>query len=115
MNKTVRGRRRLCAAVALAALAALGGAPALAAVVDVDIRGNQYVPAELTVKVGTTVRWTNNERRTSHSVLFTGEGGFESPRFFPGESWEHRFDKPGRYPYTCSPHPEMKGVVVVTD
>jgi plastocyanin len=32
---------------------------------------------------------------------------------FPDESYERRFDKPGRYPYTCGPHPEMKGVVIV--
>lgn len=107
-------RRRHLAAAALAAAAWVAGAPALAAsVVEVDIRGNRFEPATLTVKAGTTVRWTNNERRTSHSVLFTGDGGFESPRFFPGESWEHRFDKPGRYPYTCGPHPEMLGEIVV--
>lgn len=91
----------------------LGAAAVAADTVEVDIRGHQFVPATLTVKRGTTVRWTNNERRTSHSVLFTGDGGFESPRFFPGEKWEHRFDKPGRYPYTCGPHPEMRGEVIV--
>jgi len=82
---------------------------------EVDIRANLFVPEVLTVKAGTTVRWTNNERRTTHSVLFLGEGGFESERFFPGESWQRRFDKPGRYAYSCGPHPEMKGLVIVTE
>ena len=87
----------------------------LAQTVDVSIKDYKYEPAELKVKVGTTVKWTNNEKRVSHSVLFTGPGGFESERFFPGESWQRTFDKPGTYPYTCGPHPEMKATIVVTE
>jgi plastocyanin len=60
------------------------------------------------------VRWTNKERRTSHSVLFSAES-LESERLLPDDSWQRRFDKPGRFPYTCSPHPEMKGLVVVAE
>ena len=70
--------------------------------------------AQITVKAGTTVKWTNAEKRVSHSILFTGPGGLESERIFPDESWERRFERPGQYPYTCGPHPEMKGLVVVT-
>lgn len=92
----------------------LPAGPALAQTVEVGIRDYKYEPAELKVKAGTTVKWTNNEKRTSHSVLFAGSGGIvESERFFPGESWQHRFDKPGVYDYTCGPHPEMKGRIEV--
>ena len=70
---------------------------------------------ELKVKVGTAVKWTNDEKRTSHSIFFTGPGGFESERIFPGESWQRIFDKPGTYVYTCGPHPEMKGRIEVTE
>jgi len=87
----------------------------LAQTVEVDIRDYKYQPAELKVKVGTVVKWTNNENRVSHSVLFTGTGGFESERFFPGESWQRTFDTPGVYPYTCGPHPEMKGMIEVVE
>ncbi|MBZ0126872.1 MAG: cupredoxin domain-containing protein [Rhodocyclaceae bacterium] len=89
--------------------------PASAQTVEVGIREYKYDPAELKVRAGTTVKWTNNEKRTSHSILFTGPGGFESERIFPGESWQRVFDKPGSYPYTCGPHPEMKGRVEVTE
>lgn len=88
---------------------------ALAQTVEVGIKDYKYEPAELQIKVGTTVKWTNNEKRVSHSVLFTGSGGFESERFFPGDSWQRTFDKPGVYPYTCGPHPEMKGRIEVTE
>lgn len=83
--------------------------------VDVRIEGYQYQPAEVTIRVGDSVRWTNHEKRTSHSVLFPRDGGLESERLFPQESWQRRFEKPGRYDYHCGPHPEMKGVVVVSE
>ena len=115
-------RGRACALAALLAQAALAPAsaqapsppPASAAeVATVQVRDNRFEPAVLRVRAGATVRWVNAEKRTTHSVLFTGDGGFESERFFPGEHYERRFDQPGRYAYSCGPHPEMQGVVEV--
>lgn len=88
---------------------------AAADTVEISISDYQYQPAEITITVGTTVKWTNNEKRVSHSILFLGPGGFESERFFPGESWERTFDQPGTYAYTCGPHPEMKGKITVSE
>ncbi|RPH67442.1 MAG: plastocyanin [Burkholderiales bacterium] len=115
MSTRGSNRRRL-GALLFAAAAGLLLSPlrADAQAAEVRIQDYTFAPAEITVKAGTTVKWTNAEKRASHSILFTGVGGFESDRFFPDESWERRFDKPGRYPYTCGPHPEMKGLVVVT-
>lgn len=84
-------------------------------VAEVRIEGYKYLPAELSIKVGDSVRWTNHEKRTSHSIVFPAEGGRESERLFPDESWQRQFDKPGRYPYHCGPHPEMEGVVLVAE
>ena len=39
----------------------------------------------------------------------------ELERLFPGETWQRTFEKAGTYPYSCGPHPEMKGVVVVDE
>ena len=104
-------------AVLATAGAALFLAPAAMAgeTVEVRIAGYKYEPAELKVKAGTTVRWINGEKRVSHSILFLGAGGFESERIFPGESWTRTFDQPGRYAYSCGPHPEMKGAVEVAE
>ena len=102
------------AALALLCGASLTRWARAAAVVEVTILDYKFTPAQLTIKVGTTVKWINAERRTTHSVLFSGPGSFESERFFPGESWQRTFDKPGSYPYGCGPHPEMKGVIEVT-
>ena len=100
--------RRAPLLLALVSLCALAGETR-----EVGIEKYAFTPAEVSIRTGDTVRWTNHEKRTSHSVLFPQEGGRESERLFPGESWTREFTQPGRYPYTCGPHPEMKGLVIV--
>ncbi|MBN8504424.1 MAG: cupredoxin domain-containing protein [Burkholderiales bacterium] len=90
---------------------ALGAGSARAALHEVAIRDMRFEPELLRIRVGDTVRWTNREKRTSHSLLFKGQP--ESERLFPGESLERRFDQDGEFDYFCGPHPEMKGRVVV--
>ena len=94
-------------------LAAAPATPAPAGSAQVLIQDYKFSPDMLSVKVGTRVKWTNMEKRTTHSILFTGPQGFESERLFPGESWERLFDQPGLYRYTCGPHPEMIGLIEV--
>ena len=75
-----------------------------------------FCPAEITVPVGTTVRWVNVDKRTSHSVIVKGEP--ESDRAFPEESLEFTFMVPGEQDYLCGPHWEtqkMIGMVTVTE
>jgi len=98
------------AVLALAPIAALAGQT-----VEVGIESYMFSPLEVTVRIGDTVKWINREKRTSHSVVFPQEGGLESERMFPGESWQREFLKAGRYDYTCGPHPEMKGAVIVRE
>jgi len=77
-----------------------------------------FVPPEITVKVGTKVRWENTEKRQYHSVFFEELGDKPGDYFFPGESRERVFDKPGSFPYICEPHWEshgMKGIVHVVE
>ena len=83
--------------------------------VEISIEKYTFTPQEVSIRVGDSVKWVNHEKRTSHSVVFPQEGGRESERLFPDESWQRRFAEPGRYPYHCGPHPEMKGLVVVTE
>ncbi len=105
--------RTLPAAVAAALLAAApAGAGDLA---QVTIAQNRFVPAQLAVKAGTTVRWSNAERRTGHALVISGPARAQSGLISPGQSWQHTFAQPGLYHYSCVPHPEMKGVVEVTE
>lgn len=95
---------------------AMGVCPPVAAQThEVLIRDYKFEPATIEIKVGQTVKWTNGEKRTSHSVVFQGPSGFETERLFPGESWERLFGQAGTYPYHCGPHPDMSGKVIVTD
>ncbi len=105
--------RRMLGKGLLAVLAAAAScAAASEAEHHVAIAGYKYSPAEIRIKPGDTVVWTNGEKRTSHSILFKATGE-ESERLFPGETWSKVFPHAGRYDYTCGPHPEMLGVVIV--
>lgn len=76
----------------------------------------RFCPAQISVPVGTTVRWVNVDKRTSHSVIVPGEP--ESDRAFPEESIEFTFLLPGDQQYLCGPHWEsrdMIGMVTVTE
>ena len=77
-----------------------------------------FCPAEIEVPVGTTVRWVNVDKRTSHSVLVKDSGEPESDRAFPEESIEFTFLVPGPQDYLCGPHWEtqnMIGMVTVAE
>ncbi|MEX0344166.1 MAG: plastocyanin/azurin family copper-binding protein [Rhizobiaceae bacterium] len=69
----------------------------------------KFCPGELTVPVGTTVRWVNVDKRTSHSVIVKDEP--ESDRAFPEESIEFTFKIPGSQDYLCGPHWERRGMI----
>ena len=70
-----------------------------------------FCPAELTVKAGTTVRWVNVDKRTSHSVLLKDGSEPESDRIFPEETVEMTFLTPGQQDYLCGPHWETQNMI----
>lgn len=73
-----------------------------------------FCPATLEVPLGTTVRWVNVDKRTSHSVK-VGDAA-ESDRVFPEETIEFTFLTEGAQDYLCGPHWEtqkMIGMVTV--
>ncbi|MES9829146.1 MAG: plastocyanin/azurin family copper-binding protein [Candidatus Thiodiazotropha sp.] len=86
--------------------------------VTVIAKDYKFQPEEITVKVGTTVRWENHEKRQYHSAWFEVLGEEPGDYFFPGDIRERTFDEPGSYHYICEPHHEshqMKGVVHVVE
>jgi plastocyanin len=77
-----------------------------------------FVPPEITVKVGTKVRWENRDKRQYHSVFFKELGDEPGDYFFPGETRERVFGTAGSFPYICEPHWKthgMKGIVHVVE
>jgi plastocyanin len=83
----------------------------------VTVKQFQFMPAELTVKPGTNVTWTNQDNihhtATSGATPGNPDGTFDGQMDGPGKSFSHVFDQSGRYPYFCSRHTSMTGTVVV--
>jgi plastocyanin len=77
------------------------------------IEGFRFCPADLRVKVGTVVRWTNGDS-APHTVTARQAGEFDSGNLTQGRSWSHRFDRADTYRYYCSLHPWMEGTIEVT-
>jgi len=108
-------------AVVLLSIATIGGysralaAPTTVSMVDGDGDPTtqwKFVPAEITVPAGTTVKWHNTGKQ-SHTVT-ADDGSFDSGYVAEGGDYEHAFSAPGNYAYHCSPHPWMKAVIHVT-
>lgn len=82
----------------------------------VIIKKFKFIPQEITIKRGETVKWENQEKRQYHSVWFEAQGEEEPDDYlFAGDSYERKFKQAGSFPYRCGPHPEMTGTVHVTD
>ena len=81
----------------------------------VSIKNMQFTPATLTIKVGQTVTWTNDDDRDHTVVSADGGKTFKSDNLSRKETFKHKFDKKGKYPYACAYHPRMKGTIVVED
>lgn len=83
-------------------------------VVNISIKGFAFNPDSLTVKVGTTVKWTNDDS-VVHTVT-SDTGLFDSGDLNPGDVFSFTFTAAGTYAYHCIPHhANMKGTVVVTE
>ncbi|OGI16584.1 MAG: hypothetical protein A3J63_01910 [Candidatus Moranbacteria bacterium RIFCSPHIGHO2_02_FULL_40_12b] len=76
---------------------------------SVTIQNFAFSPAELKIKVGTTVTWTNNDS-VSHSIK---SAAFNSAVLANGDSFQFKLDKAGIYDYQCGIHPSMQGKIIV--
>ena len=95
-----------------AATPALSG-KTLTGAVAVDIKEFAFNPADITVKVGTVVTWTNSDP-VAHTAT-DPNGAFNSGNLNQGQSFSFTFDTPGTYSYICSYHPFMKGTITVEE
>ncbi len=82
-------------------------------VVKAGIKNTSYLQPRLQVTVGTTIEWTNNDPMP-HTVTSTNRS-FDSGLINPGKTWRHTFTKAGTFNFFCTPHPFMKGTVVVRE
>lgn len=130
-----RDRRRVLAAVGTATAVGVAGCLDVFArePYDVGMDETAFLPADLTVSVGTTVVWRNTSTR-GHTVTayedplpegaaFFASGGYESEaaareawatdsggRLETDDTFEHTFEVPGEFSYVCLPH-ETGGMI----
>jgi plastocyanin len=82
-----------------------------------------YSPNPVTINVGNTVTWINNDS-TPHTAtsgtptggadgLFGGVAGSAGIILTPGQTMSHPFTEVGEFPYFCTLHPGMVGTVQV--
>lgn len=87
---------------------------------NVTIQNFAFAPPELKIKVGDSVTFTQKDS-TIHTVDtdphpdHTQLPGFDSGSLSQGQSYTHTFTKAGTFTYHCSPHPSMKGKIIVEE
>ncbi len=105
------------AALAIVAIMMASRSKSLGATMDdkpaaaVKIDNFVFSPNPVTVPVGSTIRWTNQDD-IPHNVV-SDDKSFKSKVLDTDETFAYTFTKPGTYTYFCSIHPKMTGKVVV--
>ncbi|MGH7605788.1 MAG: cupredoxin domain-containing protein [Gemmatimonadales bacterium] len=79
-------------------------------VTPAEIRGMAFTP-RLEIPAGTTIAWTNHDP-VVHTIT-ADDGSWDSGPIEPGATWRRTFERAGDYSYHCTPHPYMRGAVVV--
>jgi len=81
----------------------------------------EYIPQNVTILQGDSVRWTNNESFEINHTVTSGspedaDAGvlFDSGIIEPGESYILQFNTPGTYVYYCQVHPFIMRDATVT-
>jgi plastocyanin len=114
---TARFTRRRSLVVALLLGPAVGAMLAFGAVAAQDasnvitIDNFTFSPKELTVAVGTTVKWVNRDD-IPHTIV-EKKMTFRSKALDTDDSYSFTFTSAGTFDYFCGLHPHMVGQVIV--
>jgi plastocyanin len=90
-----------------------------------SLTNTAYSPNPIEIGIGDTVIWTNNDD-AFHTVtsgiigaadsgeLFDSGLGYPMALAYKGNTFKHTFNTAGEFPYHCTLHPTMNGIVVVS-
>ncbi|MFL6299783.1 MAG: cupredoxin family copper-binding protein [Terriglobales bacterium] len=79
----------------------------------ITIDNFSFMPAPMTIPVGTTITWINRDD-VPHTVVAENQQ-FKSKALDTDEKFSYTFDKPGTYSYFCSIHPKMVAKIIVEE
>jgi len=91
--------------------------PTTSASFEVEINGDTFIPATITVPVGAMVTWVHRDREADSAVWFhnvTSETGlFDSGLLAFGDTFSYTFTEPGTFNYYNKEFPYRRGTVIV--
>ncbi|MEB8340346.1 cupredoxin domain-containing protein [Streptomyces endophyticus] len=73
----------------------------------------KFGPRTLTIPVGDSVTWVNQDTAPHDVKTTSGPASIHSPMLDKGGTWSYTFTKAGSYGYVCTVHPGMTGGIVV--
>ena len=83
---------------------------------DVSITdGMAFDPDDLTINVGDTVTWTNDDGMGHTATSTSGPVSFDSGNIASGATWSFTFTEAGTYEYKCSYHSSMTASITVVE
>ena len=79
---------------------------------EVEVRDFDFLPVDITVRVGETVRfiWTGDIPHTSTSDATSGPDSWDSGLLSKGDTFDIIIQTPGSHPYYCIPHGGPGGI-----
>jgi plastocyanin len=95
----------------IGAMLAFGTVAAQDATNVITIDNFTFTPKELTVAVGTTVKWVNHDD-IPHTIA-NKDKAFRSQALDTDDSYSFTFASAGTFDYFCGLHPHMVGKVIV--
>jgi plastocyanin len=77
---------------------------------EVAMRDIKFVPKQITVEVGDTITWRNEDSEPHNAIA--NDDSFRTETIQQGETTSATIDEAGSHPYFCSIHAGMTGTVV---
>ncbi len=78
------------------------------------MKDTRFVPMNVTVSVGGTIKWTNDDPIPHTVTKGSGPGPkFDSGTVDEGGTFEQKFDTAGTIDYVCKIHPNQTGSITV--
>lgn len=108
---TFQGAALVASALMMSTVSVMTKAAPAPAIAAVQIANFTFKASVTTVKLGTTVTWTNADD-IPHTVV-SKDGVFKSKVLDTGDRFSFNFAKTGQFGYFCSLHPHMTGTIIV--
>jgi len=72
-----------------------------------------FSPAQVNVAKGSKVTWVNCSASSTTHTSTSDTNAWDSGSLTQYQTFERTFDAAGSFPFHCTPHPFMKGTIVV--